>query len=105
MQASSYASSPARRRWRTRRTLTTCACATAYLAKPWLELHEFVADAASSAGEGGGGGGGWSAHLAQFMGENGYRLHYPGAVLCRRADDPRAPPLAGASEVERVLSR
>ena len=44
-------------------------------------------------------------HLAQFMGESGYRLHYPGAVLCRRADDPRAPPLAGASEVERVLSR
>ena len=83
-----------------------CACATAYLAKPWLELHEFVADAASSAGDGGGGGGGgWSAHLAQFMGESGYRLHYPGAVLCRRADDPRAPPLAGASEVERVLSR
>ena len=33
---------------------------------------------------------GWSAHLAQFMGESGYRLHYPGAVLCRRADDPRA---------------
>ena len=86
-------------------------CGAMYLAAPWLELHEHVAEHLSDVLLKGGEGEAaqpadvsWAAMQRGFMEARDYSMLYLGVALCRRQGD-NATALATEAEVEALLAR
>ena len=87
------------------RRAATSECGAMYLAGPWLELHEHVAEQLGAEAEGAQPAAvGWAEMQRGFMDARDYTMLFLDVALCKRHGDNETS-LATADEVEALLSR